>query len=83
MPGGPNTRRQARVITAHHTDPVEAGQIFARVQPKLAVFSHGGTQATLPYVRQKYSGPVEIGEDMMTIEIGDKIEVRRFSASAR
>jgi ribonuclease Z len=55
-----------------------AGQIFARVKPKLAVFSHGGTSATLPYVRQNYAGPVEIGEDMMTIEIGDAIEVRRF-----
>jgi len=41
MPGGVLTRRQARVITAHHTDPIEAGQILARVKPKLAVFSHG------------------------------------------
>src|SRR5262249_24375152 len=53
MPGGRGiTRRQARVIAAHHTDPIEAGQILARVKPKLAVFSHGGSQATLPYVRQ-------------------------------
>jgi ribonuclease Z len=78
MPDGVNTRQQARVITAHHTDPIEAGQIFARVKPRLAVFSHGGSQATLPYVRQNYAGAVEIGEDMMTIAIGDTLEVRRF-----
>jgi ribonuclease Z len=79
MPGGTNTRRQARVINAHHTDPIEAGQIFARVKPKLAVFSHGGTEATLPYVRQNYSGPVEIGEDMMTIDVGETVDVHRFT----
>jgi ribonuclease Z len=72
------TRAQARAARAHHTDPIEAGQIFARVKPKLAVFSHGGTQATLPYVRQNYSGRVEIGEDMMTIDVGDAVDVRRF-----
>jgi ribonuclease Z len=75
------TRAQLRAITAHHTDPVEAGQVFARVIPNLAVFSHGGTPAVLPQVRQNYAGPVEIGEDMMTIEIGDKIDVRRFHPS--
>src|SRR5262245_4841255 len=77
LPNGA-TRAQARAARAHHTDPIEAGQIFARVKPKLAVFSHGGTQATLPYVRQNYSGPVEVGEDMMTIDIGETVEVHRF-----
>ena len=34
------TRGQLRTIAAHHTDGVEAGQVFARVKPTLAVFSH-------------------------------------------
>jgi hypothetical protein len=29
-------------------------------------------------VRQNYSGAVEIGEDMMTIEVGETVNVRRF-----
>jgi len=61
---------------------VEAGQVFKRVQPKLAVFSHANPAraVTLPLVRQSYTGPVEFGEDLMTIEIGDTIEVRRFNS---
>ena len=27
--------------------------------------------------RRTYSGPREVGEDLMTIEVGDKIEIRR------
>jgi ribonuclease Z len=81
MPGGFQTRQQLRTITDHHTDPAEAAQVFQRVKPKLAVFSHIGPAgaAALPLVRQLYTGPVEVGEDLMTIEIGDKVEVRRFS----
>ena len=30
-----------------------------------------------------YDGPVEIGEDMMTIDIGDRIDVRRFDAGRK
>lgn len=82
LPSGA-TRRQARVIADHHTDPVEAGQVFAQVKPRLAVFSHGGSAAILPLVRQNYSGPVEVGDDMMTIDIGENIDVRRFNAATR
>ena len=82
VPGGFATRQQARTIADHHTDGLEAGQVFQRVQPKLAVFSHANPSRaiTLPLVRQSYTGPVEFGEDLMTIEIGDKIDVRRFSS---
>lgn len=83
--GGANlmTREQRRIVAAHHTDGVEAGQVFARVKPRLAVFSHGGTQATIPLVRQNYSGPVEIGEDMMTIDVGEEIEIHRFKSDSK
>jgi len=77
------TIAQLRAMIAHHTDPIEAGQIFSRVQPKLAVFSHGGSSATLAFVRQNYAGPVEVGEDPMTIDIADEIHVRRFSGSSK
>jgi ribonuclease Z len=77
LPDG-RTRGQVRAAVFHHTDGVEAGQVFARVKPRLAVFSHGGTPATIPLVRQNYSGPVEVGEDMMTIDIGEQIEIHRF-----
>jgi ribonuclease Z len=76
------TRRQARTIADHHTDAAEAGQVFERVQPKLAVFSHFPNIVpadALRLVRQSYAGRVEFGEDLMTIDIGSAINTRRFA----
>ena len=80
--GGFQTRQQARTVADYHTDPAEAGQVFQRVKPKLALFSHYNLApaAVLPLVKQSYGGPVEFGEDPMTIEIGDKIDVRRLNS---
>lgn len=80
MPNSWQTRGQVRAIIAHHTDGEEAGRIFARVAPKLAVFSHYNVApaSAVPLVRQNYSGPLEFGEDLMTIKIGDAVTVRRF-----
>jgi ribonuclease Z len=80
FPGNRGTRGEARIIAEHHTDPAEAGKIFERVKPGLAVFSHYSAGAPiLPLVRQSYSGPVELGEDGMTIEIGETINIRRLA----
>ena len=76
------TRRQARTIVDHHTDAAEAGQVFERVQPKLAVFSHLPNIVpadALRLVRQSYAGRVEFGEDLMTIDIGSVVNTRRFA----
>jgi len=70
-----------KVILAHHTKPEEAGIVFARTKPKLAVFYHFsllGTpqvpplteQEVLDLARKNYSGPLLAGEDMMTFRIG-------------
>ena len=81
LPGTRLTRGQWKTIAEYHTDGTEAGQVFQRTKPKLAVFSHynGQSAATLALVRQNYAGPVEFGEDLMTIEVGDSVSVRRFS----
>ena len=72
------TRGQMRVIAAHHTDPVEAGRIFAKARPKLAVFSHYAMAGdnVLSLVRRHYPGWVVVGRDGMLIEIGDEVRVR-------
>jgi len=81
FPGSTQTRRQVQTIRNHHTDGAEAGSIFERVKPRLAVFSHYNVDpaATLRLVRQTYAGPVEFGEDLMAIDIGNTIAVRRFT----
>jgi len=75
-----DTPEQRKKIIEHHTTPEQAGTIFARVKPKLAVYSHivpPDVPDVIPHTRKTYAGPLEVGEDLMTIEIGDKIEVHR------
>ena len=82
IPNSRLTRRQARTIADHHTDAPEAGQLFQRVQPKLAVFSHYPNIVRADVLRaitQSYAGRVEFGEDLMTIEIGSAINIRPFT----
>jgi len=78
----------AKRILAHHTSPEEAGRVFATAKPRLAVYSHisaaGGAGPTAPqtpdYIavtRETYGGPLEMGEDLMTINVGEAVTVER------
>jgi ribonuclease Z len=54
----------------------------------MAVYSHvcmpGATEGDLlPATRSVYAGPLEIGEDLMAIDIGPTITVRRPPPSPR
>jgi ribonuclease Z len=74
------TPEQVAARIAHHTLPEQAGEVFTRVKPRLAVYAHAPiSDNLLARTRKTYSGPLEPSEDMMTIEIGPKIEVRRFN----
>jgi len=81
-----------RLIIAHHTTPEAAGIVFDRVNPRLAVYSHlirrGDFEIRPPSLddvvastRTNYDGALELGEDLMRIEIGDTIEVNGFTRS--
>jgi ribonuclease Z len=72
---------QVEAIIAHHTTPEQAGEIFTRVKPRLAVYSHYPEGADLmALTRKTYSGPLQVGEDLMTINIGEKVDVARTEA---
>jgi ribonuclease Z len=85
----------ARTIVALHTTPEEAGTVFTRVKPRLAVYSHVVLLTTDPAfpaptstevlqrTRKTYDGPLEMGEDLMTIEIGNNLDVQRRLPTAR
>ena len=78
---------RAKNIVAYHTTPEQGGQVFARAKPKLAVYSHiclptATDQDLLPPTRKTYAGPLELGEDLMVIAVGEKIEVRRPAHSS-
>jgi ribonuclease Z len=77
---------QVQRVIAHHTTPADAGTIFTRAKPKLAVYTHIVLPArpsvpavTIPELmtqtRATYSGPLEVGQDLMTIAIGDGLPV--------
>ena len=79
----------AREILAHHITPEAAGMVFDRVKPGLAVYSHiallSDANIAAPTLgdleartRTSYTGPLEIGEDLMTFELTDNIDVHRF-----
>lgn len=80
---------QSRIL-GHHTLPAEAGKVFSDVAPSLAVYTHIVMLSTkdvaepslddlIAETRKTYSGPLEVGEDLMTILIGDKIKVERHT----
>lgn len=75
-------QERAKNIIAYHTTPEQAGELFARTKPKLAVYSHiclpnATNQDLLPLTRKTYAGRLELGEDLMVIEVGEQVEVRK------
>ena len=71
-----------RRILDHHTLPPEAATVFNRTQPKLAVYTHIVFQSTptvpaltveeiVAETRKTYSGPLQVGEDLMSFDITD------------
>lgn len=75
-----DTSEQNKKILGHHTTAEQAGTVFTRVKPRLAVYSHivpPDVPNLVPHTRTTYSGPLEVGEDLMSIEVGDKITVHR------
>ena len=78
---------RAKTVIEHHVTPEQAGEVFAKTKPRLAVYSHivqptATEQDLLPGTRKIYSGPVEVGEDLMVIEVGETVQVRRAPRSS-
>ena len=78
-----------QLILDHHTTPEEAGIVFDRVSPKLALYSHltllsspDSPEVTLEELIQRtrtnYAGRLLVGEDLMRLEIGESVSVYRF-----
>jgi ribonuclease Z len=81
-------------IIAHHTTPREAGQVFSRAKPKLAVYAHivllsseKIPEPTLDDVvaetRLTYSGPLVVGEDLMSFEIGEGVTMKPYKTGGQ
>jgi ribonuclease Z len=73
-------------ILDHHTTPIEAGEVFSAAKPKLAVYSHFVLLASKDFprmtakevesmTRETYRGPLAMGEDLMSFEIGETVKI--------
>ena len=78
-------------IMAHHTTAREAGTVFERTNPKLAAYTHlvflaseqipaASVDDLVAETRETYGGPLEVGEDLMSFDIGATVSVRRWSS---
>ncbi len=85
--GAAESPEQLRRIGSNHTTPEQAGEVFARVQPKLAVYNHlllfGGAQAAdlIPATQKKYGGPLIVGDDLLQIDISQEVQAKPFGNS--
>jgi ribonuclease Z len=74
------TPEQQKKVIAHHTTPEQAGALFTKVKPKLAVYSHivpPEVPTLFAQTRKAYQGPLEVGVDLMSIEVGEQVTVHR------
>lgn len=85
--GASESAAQLKRIGANHTTPEQAGEVFARVRPKLAVYNHlllfgsATPEDLIPVTRQKYAGPLMVGVDLLQIDIGGEVRAHRFEDS--
>jgi ribonuclease Z len=78
-------------ILGFHISPEDAGRVFEQVKPKLAVYTHIVLLTATPSIppptlndlaqqtRTTYTGALQIGEDLMSIEIGDQVKVSKYT----
>ena len=80
-------------ILGFHTSPEDAGKVFEQIKPKLAVYSHivlltadpsippPTTQDLIQRTQKYYKGQLRVGEDLLSIEIGDQVKVVKYSGA--
>jgi ribonuclease Z len=82
-------------ILGFHSSPEDAGKVFAQIKPKLAVYSHIVLLTADPKIppptindivirtNKKYKGALQVGEDLLSIEIGDEVKIIKNPAAPK
>jgi ribonuclease Z len=78
----------AQAQAAGHTSPEDAARVFRAARPYLAVYSHklllGVTEDELVRrTRNAYRGLVEVGRDLMVIEVQNEVQIRSAPSEPR
>lgn len=79
---------QMKPVADHHTSPEEAGMVFSRVKSKLVVYSHvillqTNVTELVSRTQSTYEGPLEVGEDLLRLTIGDRVVVKKWNPELR
>ena len=75
-----------RRVVGHHSTPADAARVFEQTMPALAVYNHlvliGSETIPPPSIaeltcetRKYYQGPLIVGDDLMSFDIGADIAV--------
>ena len=84
-----------QLVMNHHTSPEEAGTVFARTKPRLAVFSHivdllddqrpaTAVHEILRRSKKNWQGKTMVGDDLTRISITESaIKVQKFNEANR
>jgi len=82
-------------ILGFHTSPEDAGKVFDQTKPKLAVYSHIvllTADASIPpptindlitRTKKNYSGALQVGEDLLSIEIDNEVKVHKYTVESK
>jgi len=86
------TEDWAKPSVAHHTSPEQAGEVFAKAQPKLAVFSHisrpgpqdetNADEALVARAQKAWpEGHILLGKDLMRIYVGKEVNAVEWASN--
>jgi ribonuclease Z len=80
-----------RRIMDHHTSPEDAGYVFTETGTRLGVYSHiivfgyadeqAGLRELVRRTESSYTGSLEVGNDLMSIEVSDTPKILRRDAT--
>lgn len=78
----------AQALAAGHTSPEDAARVFRAARPYLAVYSHKlllgvSEDELLRRTRNAYRGAVEVGRDLMVIEVQNEVQIRSTPSEPR
>jgi ribonuclease Z len=82
-----NSDHVRRLVSAH-TTPEDAARVFREARPYLAVFSpvllfDVSEDEVLERTMSRYRGPVQMGRDLMVIEIQNEVQIRSAPSEPR
>lgn len=77
-----------REILTQYPSPEDAARVLREARPYLAVYAYAGLfgvseDELMRRTRRLYSGPIELGRDLLVVEVGNELQIRRAPSEPR